>query len=365
MTGIQGLGTREQLINFYSALMQADAQIPPDTPPADWMQAFDMLKSFTTSRQKRVRVLFFDELPWMDTDGSGFMAALEHFWNAWASAQSRLILVACGSAASWMINHLINNKGGLYNRLTRRIRLVPFSLSETETSFTAHSIRLDRYQIVQLYMVLGGIPFYLEQIGPGKSTFQEIDRFCFTEGGLLRNEFMNLYRSLFDHPDKHLSIIEALAKKNKGLTREEVIAETGLSNGGNTTRTIAELLESGFITATLPFKTMKVPFSKISFFYGGVSFPLFIEEINQELIFDIENADIRPEFNAIREYFSRTLKKKPITTDIAVRFSDSSVISATAKSDDINCINNTLIESVRFEFVKREIFRPQGWIIHQ
>jgi len=253
VTGIHGLGTRKQLINFYSALMQADAQIPPDTPPADWMQAFDMLKSFVTSKRQGVRVLFFDELPWMDTDGSGFMAALEHFWHAWASAQSRLILVVCGSAASWMINHLINNKGGLYNRITRRIRLVPFSLSETETFFTAHSIRLDRYQIVQLYMVLGGIPFYLEQIGPGKSAFQEIDRLCFTEGGLLRNEFMNLYRSLFDHPDKHLSIIEALAKKNKGLTREELIAETGLSNGGNTTRTIAELLESGFITATLPF----------------------------------------------------------------------------------------------------------------
>src|SRR5207244_983024 len=106
-------------------------------------------------------------------------------------------------------------------------------------------------------------------------------------------------------------------------------------------------------------KTMKVPFSRINFLYGSISFPLFIEEINQELIFEIENADIRPEFDDITEYFSKPLKKKLITTDIAVRFSDSTIISATAKSDDINCINNTLIESVRFEFVKRELFRPK------
>jgi hypothetical protein len=212
-----------------------------------------MLKSLVTAKHHETRVLFFDELPWMDTEGSGFMSALEHFWNAWASAQSQLILVVCGSAASWMISHLINNKGGLHNRVTRRIRLVPFSLGETEAYFKARSIPLDRYQIVQLYMVMGGIPFYLEQIQTGRSAFQEIDRLCFTEGGLLREEFMNLYLSLFDHPDKHLSIIEALARKNKGLTREELIAEADLSNGGNTTRTIAELLESGFITGTLAF----------------------------------------------------------------------------------------------------------------
>ena len=254
MTGIAGASSEQQLSNFFSALQFADPNNSNETGPADWFKAFEMLRSFLQKSTARKKVVFFDELPWIDTPHSNFLSALEHFWNAWASARTDIVLVVCGSAASWMLSKLINNKGGLHNRVTRRIRLLPFTLGETEAYFKIKNIVLDRYQIMQLYMAMGGIPFYLNEIMPGKSAFQEIDRLCFTEGGLLVNEYQNLYRSLFNSAERHMTIVEALSQKNKGMVRAEIIQTSGLSNGGNTTKALMELEESGFITRTHPFE---------------------------------------------------------------------------------------------------------------
>lgn len=253
MTGFAEATTAEQLINFSSALKGAGPQLPFDVAPKDWIEAFDLLKTHLHSLKNKKKVVFFDELPWIDTPRSKFLMALEHFWNSWASARTDIVLVVCGSAASWMINKLINNKGGLHNRVTKRIRLTPFTLYETEQYLLYKQISFDRYQIIQLYMALGGIPYYLNELKPGQSAFQEIDRLCFSSGGLLLNEYDNLYRSLFQEAETHIAIVEALAKKNKGLTRDELITLSGLSNGGNTTRTICELEENGFICILYPF----------------------------------------------------------------------------------------------------------------
>lgn len=72
------------------------------------------------------------------------------------------------------------------------------------------------------------------------------------------------------------------------------------------------------------------------------------------------NPDIRPEFAAIPDYFAKALKKKLIAVDIVIKYTDSQIISATAKSEDIDSINNHMIDSIRFEFVKREIFTGKG-----
>jgi AAA+ ATPase superfamily predicted ATPase len=254
MTGIAGASLEQQLSNFFSALQFADPNNSNETRPVDWFKAFEMLRIFLQKNTARKKVVFFDELPWIDTPHSNFLSALEHFWNAWASARTDIVLVVCGSAASWMLSKLINNKGGLHNRVTRRIRLLPFTLGETEAYFKIKNIVLDRYQVIQLYMAMGGIPFYLNEIMPGKSAFQEIDRLCFTEGGLLVSEYQNLYRSLFNSAERHMTIVEALSQKNKGMVRAEIIQTSGLSNGGNTTKALMELEESGFITRTHPFE---------------------------------------------------------------------------------------------------------------
>lgn len=152
------------------------------------------------------------------------------------------MVVICGSAAAWMIRNIINNKGGLHNRISQKIRLLPFTLFETELYLKSKQVNLDHYQILQIYMAIGGVTQYLKNIKPGQSAAAAIDELCFNKDGLLRNEFDNLYRSLFDNADHHINVIKALAAKSSGLTRNQIILACSLSSGGTTTRLLEELV---------------------------------------------------------------------------------------------------------------------------
>jgi hypothetical protein len=255
ITGIKNADLAGQLDNFCATLTAA-FQLPTEIAvPKNWLHAFRVLIQLLETRPKNTKkVLFFDEFPWMDTPRSGFLAAFDHFWNNWASRQKHLVVVICGSAASWMIQNVVKNKGGLHNRLTRRIRLLPFNLYETEQFLQRKGLHYDRYQILQLYMATGGIPHYLKEIRAGFSLTQAIGNLCFTKDGLLRDEFSSLYASLFDAADKHVSIVRALAGKPTGMTRTELMAAVGLSSGGGLSRLMEELEESGFISAYVPFQ---------------------------------------------------------------------------------------------------------------
>jgi uncharacterized protein len=248
MTGVANVATRQHLSNFHTALVALYPEAERFRQPKDWFQAFQQLISVLEKQDEaEKKIIFLDELPWLDTPKSGFIPALEHFWNSWASSRNDVLLIVCGSAASWMINNLINHRGGLHNRVTHRLILEPFTLAECEQYFRSRGMNYERYQILQIYMVTGGIPFYLEQIDKGLTATQNIDRLCFTKNGMLRTEFDNLYTSLFKAADKHTLVIETLAKKNKGMSREALIQKTSFSNGGSLTRILSELEESGFI----------------------------------------------------------------------------------------------------------------------
>jgi uncharacterized protein len=247
VTGMANVNMAQQLTNFSVAIKKYDTSREIQPPAKTWQEAFEQLIKWLEKNKDEKKVVFLDELPWLDTAQSGFIPALEHFWNAWASTRTDIILIVCGSAAAWMINKLINSRGGLHNRVTHRIRLQPFTLRECEAYFTARSAGFDRYQIVLLYMVMGGIPFYLDQVNTGLSADQNIDKLCFTSDGMLRGEFDNLYHSLFQKAERHITIIEALSKKAKGLTRDELLEASRMPNGGGTTRILKELEESHFI----------------------------------------------------------------------------------------------------------------------
>jgi hypothetical protein len=204
--------------------------------------------------KKRKAVVFFDEFPWLSSHKSGFLPAFEYFWNQWASQQTNLVVAICGSAATWMIKKVVNSRGGLHNRLTRKIRLLPFTLNETELYLKSNGVHIDRYQILTIYMAMGGVPHYLKEIKKGESATQCIDRLYFTKDGLLATEFSNLYKSLFENAEKHVSVVRALAEKPSGLTRNQIIAACGLHSGGSTTTLLEELVESGFIAPYLPFQ---------------------------------------------------------------------------------------------------------------
>ena len=251
-SGIHNSLLDQQLENFSEALSKvAGLRIAKSD---SWIQAFKILEDYVAPKIKNQRrVIFFDEFPWINTPRSGFLQAFENFWNMWASRQKNLVVVICGSAAAWMIQKVINNRGGLHNRVTKKIRLLPFTIGETEAFLRDRKINLDQYQILQLYMVMGGIPQYLKDIQTGESAIKAIDRMCFTKDGFLHEEFKNLFYSLFDNAEYHIKVIKALAKKGIGLTRNEIIDICKLTSGGGTTQLLEELTESGFITPYIPF----------------------------------------------------------------------------------------------------------------
>lgn len=253
ITALSNANTKDQLLNFNNYLALFDVNQDKTQVANSWLEAFQQLVKLLEASKEKRKVLFFDELPWFDTHGSDFLTGLEHFWNGWASYRSDILLICCGSAASWMIKNLIRDKGGLHNRVTERILVEPFTLKETEQFLKWKGGVYDRYQILELYMAMGGIPFYLESIQTNRSIAQNIDQLYFTTGGLLHKEYYDLYRSLFNSYTHHVAIVEALAQKKKGLSRKEIVQKTGIAEGGNFSVVLNELEQSGFIKKHFPF----------------------------------------------------------------------------------------------------------------
>jgi uncharacterized protein len=250
LTGVYGASSATQLKNFADALARASGAAVPGPTLRDWQGAFGSLRALLERKLARgtaKQVLFIDELPWLASRRSGFLAAFEHFWNAWATRQPRLVVVVCGSASAWMVSKLIRSRGGLHNRVTRTLRLEPFTLSETESYLSSRHIDLGRYAILELYAALGGVPHYLKQVERGESPAQSIDRLCFAPGGPLRHEFRQLYASLFEHAERHERVVRTLAKRRQGMTRNAILADAGLTSGGRTSTLLDELEESGFV----------------------------------------------------------------------------------------------------------------------
>lgn len=248
MVGTQHGNLATQLQNFVLRVARAFPDFPIRHKPTSWIEAFDLLgHALETVQKPEKKIVFLDELPWLDTKRSNFIAGLSYFWNSWA-VNHHIVVVICGSAASWMIKKVINDKGGLHNRVTRRIFLFPFTLAETEEYCRAKQINLNRFHLLQIYMVMGGIPMYLEQLKKGLSAVQNIQDICFDPNGYLYDEFDRLFASLFDNHQQHIAVIRALAGRRSGLTRQEIIAGTKFTNGGMLSDILGELEQSGFIS---------------------------------------------------------------------------------------------------------------------
>jgi uncharacterized protein len=247
LTGVFDAPLQEQLRNFGRAFCAAFGA--ETAPPSDWPEAFARLGEALDRLPKRSakRVVFLDELPWLCSRRSGFLRALEHFWNAWAVKKDWLVLVVCGSAAAWMIERILTARGGLHNRVTRRVRLEPFTLAETREFLASRRIDLGDYQTIELYMAIGGVPHYLKEIRRSESASQYIDRICFARDGALHDEFRNVYRSLFEHAERHETVVRALARKTCGMTRNELLEAAQMGSGGAATTLLDELEASGFL----------------------------------------------------------------------------------------------------------------------
>jgi predicted AAA+ superfamily ATPase len=258
VSGAKDKPLKVQLENFVKALSKTFFKGVPLATPSSWDAAFDILTHELESLHKTLPkgkkiVIFLDELPWMATNKSGLLQSLDYFWNLHWSKLSNVVFIVCGSAASWMLEKLIHAKGGLHKRITRKILLEPFTLRETELFLKSRKIHLNQKQILDLYMAIGGIPFYLKGVQKGLSAAQNIEALCFEKNGMLHNEFRNLFESLFEQAEANLSIVREIVKKGNQLSREALIDATGIQSGGTLNKRLRELEAAGFIQGFLPY----------------------------------------------------------------------------------------------------------------
>lgn len=250
-TGLNNANKEEQIIHFCNSLKNAGFSKINDkdfTPPSTWLQAFYLLEDFIIELPKEgKKVIFIDELSWMDTHKSGIITALEGFWNGFASGRKDILLIVCASSTSWIIDNVIHNKGGLHNRLNYNIKLGQFKLQECKEFIQSKNISLTDNQIIECYMIMGGVPYYWSLLDKQYSLYQNIDRIFFAENSLLQNEFEYLYASLFTNPEVYIKLITAFGKKKVGLTREELIEATNVSNNSALTNRLQDLENCGFI----------------------------------------------------------------------------------------------------------------------
>lgn len=253
--GVHNASTRVQLMNFARELKRYSGQRQPLFK--DWYEAFFALEDYLESKPADgKKVVFIDEMPWIDTQRSEFVCALENFWNGWANRRRDIVLIATGSATSWMAEKLVANKGGLHGRITCNIHLAPFTLKETEEYLRCRGCKWDRYQIAQCYMLLGGIPFYLSLLNTKLSLAQNIDKLCFADGAKLRVEYQELYPALFNNSDSYMTVTKLLAENKKGLTRVEISKATGLS-GAYLTKVLSNLIKCDFVKKIGQYNSVK------------------------------------------------------------------------------------------------------------
>ena len=238
---------RIQLNEFAASLRKYGGK--DETPINDWFEAFHRLEALLDrKRGKGKMVVFIDELPWLDTPRANFLSAFEHFWNDWGAGKHKLLLIVCGSATSWILDNVINNKGGLYGRTNREMHLHPFTLTETETYLHRRGVTLDRYDVVQTYMLTGGVAYYLSFFQPGLSLAENIDAVFFAENGFLQTEYDRLFTSLFADNEGYRRIVEVLSGNRYGLTRDVLAEKAGLKTGGTLSDMLKALVKNDLVS---------------------------------------------------------------------------------------------------------------------
>lgn len=287
--GKHGTKTNIQLRYFAKALWEYSGKKQPAFK--DWYEAFDALEDYLKSLpDDRKKIIFIDEMPWIDTQRSSFVSALENFWNGWANRRYDIVLIASGSATSWMADNLIENQGGLHNRITRRLFLEPFTLAETEAYFNSMGSPMTRYDLLQCYMFTGGVPFYLSLMNPQMSVAQNIDRLCYSKNAPLMREFNELYSALFTHADSYIKIVELLYKHKEGMSRQEISQALNL-NGRFLNTVLDNLTQCDFIDRLEAYGKKNSIIYKLSDFYTLFYFKFLSNHHNKDVNWWSHNMD--------------------------------------------------------------------------
>jgi AAA+ ATPase superfamily predicted ATPase len=302
--GEKDAGLQLQLASFYQKLKPLLKSDLPIKEPTSWREAFALLTAFINVQNKnKPLIIFIDELPWLATPKSGLIQALDYYWNSEWSKINHLTLIVCGSASSWVREKLINAKGGLYNRITGTIHLQPLNLREAKLYMKAKGLSFNDQNMIEAYMVVGGVPFYLDQLLKSKSLAQNISSLCFSETGLLFSEYDRLFKSLFGEDSIYENLVAAIASKRYGISRSELIKLLKIKSGGYLSKYLNDLEASGFIQIFTPFQNKKKDYlirvtDEYTLFYLHWIKPFAIEPLNIKNTNYWQNSYQKPTYNS-------------------------------------------------------------------
>ena len=254
VTGLQKGGMAKQLAHFSDVLAKCFMSGIELKLPKSWDDAFKILTQFIENEKSTQKiVIFLDELPWMATRKSGLLEALDYYWNRFWSSNPRVILIACGSSASWLIKNIIYNKGGLHNRCTCELRIEPFCLAEVEEFLISKGVQLNRRHVLELYLALGGIPYYLRYVESHLTAAENIQKILFEKNAPLAGEFEKLFKSLFSGAAQYIELITIIASKREGIARSEIERLSNkISIGGRLSMRLNNLIQANFIESFMP-----------------------------------------------------------------------------------------------------------------
>ena len=280
-TGVYKQSKSVQLINFTNELNRLDGK--ERKAISDWSSAFNELRSYLDSfTDNQKLIVFFDEMPWLDTPKSGFLSAFDYFWNNYGNNKNNLIFIVAGSASSWISNKLFASKGGFFNRHTARIYLNPFTLKETKEFLLQKNIHYSNYDIAELYMIVGGIPFYLNQISPLYSLNENINNLFFKKNGVLFDEFNRLYSTLFSNDEFYIRIVELLSNHRYGLTIKDIATALKVPTNGTLSNALNNLIYSGFVEKGISYSKRKESIYQLIDFYTMFYFTFLKNKNNDD-----------------------------------------------------------------------------------
>lgn len=238
---------QQQLRHFYSSLLEYGLPEEGNPAPTNWLDAMNLLKKLLLSKRSRRKVVFIDELPWLaGPQSSELVSELGFFWNQWARKRKDILLIVCGSATSWMIDNVIREYEGLYGRVTETIALKPFTLAECERYWEKRGFHLSRYEVALTYMVIGGVPYYMDSFRPDRTMADNINTIYFNKDKA-RQEFKDVYAGLYSSSEVYINVIRQLGKRFYGMSRTELLEALDKKGGGNFSDVLENLIDSGII----------------------------------------------------------------------------------------------------------------------
>lgn len=246
---IEGLKPRPKLSNadeLANFAVQLAAQTGCETtPPANWLNAFIRLGREIDDSQRTVVLL--DEVSWMAYYDNMFSGTLKIAWDNYFKKHPRLVLVVCGSVSTWIRDNIIED-GSFYGRRSLDIIVPELPLSECVKFWGKTASRIDRREIIDVLSVTGGVPRYLEEIEPGASAVENLNRLCFLPKSLLREDFDEMFSDvIIRQPMFTATIMRSLVDGAHSVT--EIAKSLGLEKGGRISEALSQLEEAGIVAS--------------------------------------------------------------------------------------------------------------------